>query len=57
MTLNLGYALSIAIFFATVAAQVASKSFHRFLYWSVVVATTTICATPVAKGQGNGSRH
>src|ERR1700751_1812202 len=49
MTLNLGYALSTAIFFAffvvTVAAQVASKSFNRFLYWGVIVATTTVGTT------------
>ena len=49
MTLNFGYALSTAIFFAffvvTVAAQVASKSFHRFLYWAVIVATTTVGTT------------
>src|SRR5258708_5539969 len=49
MTLNLGYALSTAVFFAffiaTVAAQVASKSFHRFLYWAVVIATTTVGTT------------
>src|SRR5260221_9872618 len=49
MTLNLGYALSTAVFFAffvvTVAAQVASKSFHRFLYWAVIVATTTVGTT------------
>src|SRR5260221_4177490 len=49
MTLNLGYALSTPIFFAffvvTVAAQVASKSFRRFLYWAVIVATTTVGTT------------
>src|ERR1700731_3860079 len=49
MTLNLGYALSTAVFFsffiATVAAQVASKSFNRFLYWAVIVATTTVGTT------------
>src|ERR1700751_613985 len=49
MTLNLGYALSTAIFFAffvvTVAAQIASKSFNRFLYWGVIVATTTVGTT------------
>jgi uncharacterized membrane-anchored protein len=49
MTLNLGYALSTAVFFAffivTVAAQVAAKSFHRFLYWAVIVATTTVGTT------------
>ena len=49
MTMHLGYALSTAIFFslfvATVAAQVASKSFHPFLYWAVIVATTTAGTT------------
>jgi uncharacterized membrane-anchored protein len=49
MTLNLGYALSTTVFFAlfivTVATQVASKSFHRFLYWAVIVATTTAGTT------------
>jgi uncharacterized membrane-anchored protein len=49
MTLNLGYALSTAVFFAffivTVAAQIASKSFHPFLYWAVIVATTTAGTT------------
>src|SRR5258706_2985462 len=49
MTLNLGYALSTTVFFGffmfTVAAQVASKSFHRFLYWAVIVATTTAGTT------------
>src|SRR5258708_35711520 len=49
MTLNLVYALSTAVFFAffivTVAAQVASKSFHRFLYWAVIIATTTAGTT------------
>src|ERR1700738_4366698 len=45
MTRHLGYALSTAVFFilfmVTGAAQVASKSFHPFLYWGVIVATTT----------------
>jgi uncharacterized membrane-anchored protein len=49
MTLNLGYALSTAIFFAffiaTAGAQVTSRSFHRFLYWAVIVATTTVGTT------------
>ena len=49
MTMQLGYAISTAIFLAlfivTVAAQVASKSFHPFLYWSVIVATTTAGTT------------
>jgi uncharacterized membrane-anchored protein len=49
MTMNLGYAISTAIFFAlfivTIAAQVSAKSFHPFLYWSVIVATTTAGTT------------
>jgi uncharacterized membrane-anchored protein len=49
MTLHLGYGLSTIAFFAlfivTVAAQVASKSFHPFLYWAVIVATTTAGTT------------
>lgn len=49
MTLNLGYAISTAIFFAffvaTAAAQIASSKLHRFLYWTVIVATTTVGTT------------
>jgi uncharacterized membrane-anchored protein len=49
MTMHLGYGLSTAVFFcffvATVAAQVASKSFHPLLYWAVIVATTTAGTT------------
>src|SRR5438477_1320363 len=49
MTLNLGYAVSTAIFFGfflvTVAAQIGVRSYHRFLYWSVIVATTTVGTT------------
>lgn len=49
MTLNWGYALSsilfIGIFVVAVAAQIAAKSFHPFLYWAVVVATTTAGTT------------
>jgi uncharacterized membrane-anchored protein len=49
MTMNLGYAVSTAIFFGlfivTVAAQVSSKAFHPFLYWAVIVATTTAGTT------------
>lgn len=49
MTLNLGYALStlvlFGIFVAFVWAQIASKRFHRFLYWAVIVATTTVGTT------------
>jgi len=49
MTMNLGYATSTVIFFGlfviTVAAQITRKSFHPFLYWSVIVATTTAGTT------------
>lgn len=49
MTLDLGYALSsvifIAIFAVAVAAQVAAKAYHPFLYWLVIVATTTAGTT------------
>jgi uncharacterized membrane-anchored protein len=49
MTLNLGYAVSSVIFFAifiiAVGAQVAAKRFHPFLYWLVIVATTTAGTT------------
>jgi len=49
MTMNLGYAIGTVIFFGlflvTVAAQVYAKSFHRFLYWSVIVTTTTAGTT------------
>ena len=49
MTLKLGYAISTAIFFGlflvTVAAQVRTKCYHPFLYWAVIVATTTVGTT------------
>jgi uncharacterized membrane-anchored protein len=49
MTLNLGYAVSTTIFFAffvtMAAAQIASSKLHRFLYWTVIVATTTVGTT------------
>src|SRR5258706_14040419 len=49
MTLNWGYALSsalfIGIFVVAVAAQIAAKRFHPFLYWAVIVATTTAGTT------------
>ena len=49
MTLNLGYALSTlilaGIFIAVVWAQIGSKRFHPFLYWTVIVATTTVGTT------------
>src|SRR5689334_17379640 len=49
MTLDLGYAVSsiifIGIFVVAVAAQITTKSFHPFLYWAVIVATTTLGTT------------
>jgi len=49
MTMNLGYALSSVVFFgvfvALVAWQVAVRTFHPFLYWAVIVATTTAGTT------------
>jgi uncharacterized membrane-anchored protein len=49
MTMHLGYVIGTAIFFTffivAVAVQVTSKSFHPFLYWAVIVATTTAGTT------------
>jgi uncharacterized membrane-anchored protein len=49
MTLQLGYAVSTLIFLAffgvMLAAQVASKRYHPFIYWAVVVTTTTVGTT------------
>jgi uncharacterized membrane-anchored protein len=49
MSLNLGYAVSsiifIGIFVVAVLAQIAAKTFHPFLYWFVIVATTTAGTT------------
>src|ERR1700681_2306269 len=49
MTLQLGYAVSSLIFLVffgiTVAAQVTAKRYHPFVYWAVVVATTTVGTT------------
>lgn len=49
MTLQLGYAVGslifLGIFGITLAAQVASKRYHPFFYWAVVVATTTVGTT------------
>lgn len=49
MTLNWGYALSsalfIGIFAVAVAAQIAVRRFHPFLYWAVIIATTTAGTT------------
>jgi len=49
MTLGLGYLVGTAIFAAlfvvAIAAQIAAKRFHPFLYWAVIVATTTAGTT------------
>ena len=49
MTLDLGYAVGTLIFFGfflvLVAAQIRANGFHPFLYWAVVVATTTAGTT------------
>jgi uncharacterized membrane-anchored protein len=49
MTMNLGYAVASIIFFAillvAVTVQIGARVFHPFLYWAVVVATTTVGTT------------
>ncbi len=49
MTLGLGYLIGTAIFaglfVVAVGAQIAAKRFHPFLYWAVIVATTTAGTT------------
>lgn len=49
MSMNLGYAIGTIIFFGifvvTVAAQIPAKSFHPFLYWTAIIATTTVGTT------------
>ena len=49
MSMNLGYAVSsfifIGIFVVAVITQISAKTFHPFLYWLVVIATTTAGTT------------
>ena len=49
MSMNLGYAVSSAIFIGlfliAVTAQISARKFHPFLYWFVIVATTTAGTT------------
>jgi uncharacterized membrane-anchored protein len=49
MTMRLGYAAGSAIFLTAfiviVTAQIKARSFHSFLYWAVIVATTTAGTT------------
>jgi uncharacterized membrane-anchored protein len=49
MSMNLGYLVGTAIFavlfLAAVIAQIKANSFHPFLYWTTIVATTTVGTT------------
>jgi uncharacterized membrane-anchored protein len=49
MTLNIGYASSsiilISFFFATLVGQISVKSYNPFLYWSVILSTSTAGTT------------
>jgi uncharacterized membrane-anchored protein len=49
MSMKLGYlvgtAIFAAIFFVAVAAQIKAKGFHPFLYWTTIIATTTVGTT------------
>ena len=49
MSMNLGYlvgtAIFAAVFFVAVFAQIKAKHFHPFLYWTTIIATTTVGTT------------
>jgi uncharacterized membrane-anchored protein len=49
MSMNLGYlaatGIFAVIFLLAVAAQVVAKRFHPFLYWTTIIATTTVGTT------------
>lgn len=49
MSMNLGYlvgtAIFAAVFLVAVAAQIKAKGFHPFLYWTTIIATTTVGTT------------
>ena len=49
MTFNLGYLVSTGIFAATmlvfVILQIRARSFHPFLYWATIIASTTLGTT------------
>ena len=49
MSMNLGYLVGTAIFAAVfliaVVAQIKAKHFHPFLYWTTIIATTTVGTT------------
>ena len=49
MSLGLGYLVSTgifaAVFVAAVAAQISMKRFHPWMYWTTIIATTTVGTT------------
>jgi len=49
MSMNLGYLVGTAIFavafLAAVSAQISAKRFHPLLYWTTIIATTTVGTT------------
>jgi len=49
MSMNLGYLVGTSIFASlfvvAVAAQIRARRFHPFLFWSVIIATTTVGTT------------
>jgi len=49
MSMNLGYLIGTIIFaiifIAAVIAQIKAKQFHPFLYWTTIIATTTVGTT------------
>jgi uncharacterized membrane-anchored protein len=49
MTLNLGYLVGTAIFFAIlvllVIIQIKARKFHPFIYWATIIASTTAGTT------------
>ena len=49
MSMNLGYlvgtAIFAAVFIAAVIVQIKAKAFHPFLYWTTIIATTTVGTT------------
>ena len=49
MSMNLGYLIGTIIFaiifIAAVIAQIKAKKFHPFLYWTTIIATTTVGTT------------
>lgn len=52
MSMNLGYLVGTAIFavlfLLAVSAQIKAKRFHPTLYWTTIIATTTVGTTLVS---------